>query len=130
MVAAKVEHDKLIDQRIMRYRVTGKVRQIGALLMQLKHGNMYVGEEIPSEKFRPMIEALLDEEYPEMRERIDALTNNPTKQMMCYLMTLGLNDEEMMYRASCKKLQTIRRYHRECQLLMETISGDIGQGGL
>ncbi len=119
MVAAKVEHDKLIDQRIMRYRVTGKVRQIGALLMQLKHGNMYVGEEIPSEKFRPMIEALLDEECPEMRERIDALTNNPTKQMMCYLMTLGLNDEEMMYRASCKKLQTIRRYYRECEEMME-----------
>lgn len=119
MVAAKVEHDKLIDQRIMRYRVSDKTTQTGALLMQLKHGNMYVGEEIPSEKFRPMIEALLDEECPEMRERIDALTNNPTKQMMCYLMTLGLNDEEMMYRASCKKLQTIRRYYRECEEMME-----------
>ncbi len=124
LVAAKVEHDRRIDQRIMRYRVGGKVEQIGALLMQLKHGNMYVGEEIPSEKFRPMIEALLDEECPGMCERIDALTNNPTKQLMCYLIALDLNDEEMMYRASCKKLQTVQRYRKECEELMGGISSD------
>ena len=129
-MAAKVEHDKLINQRIMRYRVTGNVKQMDALLMQLKHGNMYVGEQIPDEEIRPMIEALLDEVCPAMRQRIDNMTNNLTKQMMCYLIALDLNDEEMMYRATRKKLETIRRYHRECQLLMETISGDIGQGGL
>ena len=121
LVAAKVEHDRRIDQRIMRYRVGGNMEQIGALLMQLKHGNMYVGEEIPSEKFRPMIEALLDEECPGMRERIDALTNNPTKQLMCYLIALDLNDEEMMYRASCKKLQTVQRYRKECEELMGSL---------
>jgi hypothetical protein len=65
-----------------------------------------------------------------MRRRIDNMTNNLTKQMMCYLIALELDDEEMMYRATRKKLETIRRYHRECQLLLETISGDIGQGGL
>lgn len=129
-MAAKVEHDKLINQRIMRYRVSGKTKQIGALLMQLKHGTMYVGEEIPDEEIRPMIEALLDEVCPAMRQRIDNMTNNLTKQMMCYLIALELDDEEMMYRATRKKLETIRRYHRECQLLMETTSGDIGQGGL
>ena len=119
LVADKVLHDKKIDQRIMRYRVGGKVEQIGALLMQLKHGNMYVGEEIPSEKFRPMIEALLDEECPGMRERVDALTNNPTKQLMCYLIALDLNDEEMMFRVTGKKLQTVQRYRKECEELME-----------
>ena len=129
-MAAKVEHDKLINQRIMRYRVTGNVKQMDALLMQLKHGNVYVGEQIPDEEIRPMIEALLDEVCPAMRQRIDNMTNNLTKQMMCYLIALELDDEEMMYRATRKKLETIRRYHRECQLLMETISGDIGQGGL
>lgn len=129
-MAAKVEHDKLINQRIMRYRVSDKTTQTGALLMQLKHGTMYVGEQIPNEEIRPMIEALLDEVCPAMRQRIDNMTNNLTKQMMCYLIALDLDDEEMMYRATRKKLETIRRYHRECQLLMETTSGDIGQGGL
>ena len=124
LVADKVLHDKQIDRRIMYYRMSSKVEHIGALLMQLKHGNMYVGEEIPSEKFRPMIEALLDEECPGMRERIDALTNNPTKQLMCYLIALDLNDEEMMYRASCKKLQTVQRYRKECEELMGGISSD------
>ena len=121
LVAAKVEHDRRIDQRIMRYRVRGKVEQIGALLMQLKHGNMYVGEEIPEEKYRPMIETLLDAECPGMRERIDALTNNLTKQLMCYLIALDLNDEEMMFRASCKKLQTVQRYRKECEELMGSL---------
>ena len=119
LVADKVEHDKLINQRIMRYRVNGKTNQIGALLMQLKHGNMYVGEQIPDEEIRPMIEALLDEECPGMRRRIDNMTNNPTKQMMCYLMALGLSDEDMMYRASGKKLQTVKRYYKECEEMME-----------
>lgn len=126
MVADRVEHDKRIDQCIMRYRLDGKVERIGALLMQLKHGGMYVGEEVPDEMYRPMIEALLDAECPGMREHIDALTNNPTKRMMCYLIALELNDEEMMYRASGKRLDTIRRYHRECKLLMGTMDGGTG----
>ncbi len=117
-MAAKVEHDQLINQRIMRYRVSGKTKQICALLMQLKHGTMYVGEEIPDEEIRPMIEALLDEVCPAMRQRIDNMTNNPTKQMMCYLIALELDDEEMMYRATRKKLDTIRRYYKECEELM------------
>ena len=122
LVADKVEHDKLINQRIMRCRLDGKVEHIGALLMQLKYGNMYVGEEIPDEMYRPMIEALLDAERPGMRERIDALTNNPTKRMMCYLIALKLNDEEMMYRASGKRLDTIRRYRKECREVVESLS--------
>ena len=122
LVADKVEHDKLINQRIMRCRLDGKVEHIGALLMQLKYGNMYVGEEIPGEMYRPMIEALLDAERPGMRERIDALTNNPTKRMMCYLIALELNDEEMMYRASGKRLDTIRRYRKECREVVESLN--------
>lgn len=117
-VADRAEHDRRIDQRIVCYRVAAKVEHIGVLLMQLKHGNMYVSEQIPDEKFRPMIESLLDAERPGMRERIDASTNNLTKQLMCYLIALDLNDEDMMFRATGKKLDTIRKYHKECEDLM------------
>ena len=65
-----------------------------------------------------MIESLLDAERPGMRERIDASTNNLTKQLMCYLIALDLNDEDMMFRATGKKLDTIRKYHKECEDLM------------
>lgn len=125
-VADKAEHDRKIDQRIMCYRVAAKVEHIGALLMQLKHGNMYVSEQIPDEKFRPMIESLLDAERPGMRERIDASTNNLTKQLMCYLIALDLNDEDMMFRATGKKLDTVRKYHKECEALMA--GSDWGEG--
>lgn len=114
----KGEHDRRINQRIMCYRVAAKVEHIGTLLMQLKHGNMYVGKQIPDEDILPMLTTLLDEECPGIRERIDALTPNTTKQVMCYLIALDLNDEDMMFRATGKKLDTIRKYHKECEALM------------
>lgn len=125
-VADRAEHDRRIDQCIVCYRVAAKVEHIGALLMQLKHGKMYVSEQIPDEKFRPMIESLLDAERPGMRERIDASTNNLTKQLMCYLIALDLNDEDMMFRATGKKLDTVRKYHKECEALMA--GSDWGEG--
>ena len=44
---------------------------------------------------------------------------HPTKQLMCYLIALDLNDEEMMFRVTGKKLQTVQRYLKECEELME-----------
>ncbi len=123
MVAEMVEHDQRIDQRIIRYRLKTRVKDIATLLIQLKHGRLFVEREIPEGEIVPMLIALLEEEHPGMRQRIDALTNNATKQVMCYLIALELDDEDMMARATDKKSDTVQRYHRECQLLMEPLMG-------
>lgn len=125
MVAEMVEHDQRIDQRIIHYRLKTKVKDVATLLIQLKHGRLFVEREIPEEEIVPMLVALLEEEYPGMRQRIDDLTNNATKQVMCYLIALELDDEKMMARATNKKSDTIQRYHRECQLLVEPLMDEI-----
>ena len=122
MVSEMVEHDKRIEQHIMRYRLEAKVENIACLLMQLKHGNMYVEKPLPRKDILPMLTALLDEEYPGMRQRIDGLTNNTTKQTMCYLIALKLDDEEMMYRATNIKLETVRKYRKECRDLVDNLT--------
>ena len=122
MVSEMVEHDKRIEQHIMHYRLEAKVENIACLLMQLKHGNMYVEKPLPRKDILPMLTALLDEEYPGMRQRIDGLTNNTTKQTMCYLIALKLDDEEMMYRATNIKLETVRKYRKECRDLVENLT--------
>ena len=126
MVADRVEHDKRIDRRIMYFRTDERVEHIGALLMQLKHGNMYVGEPVPEQEIRPMLIALLDAEYPGVRQSLDALANNQTKRFMCYLIVLGLDDEEMMYRATGKRVETIKKYHKECRQLVEALKEEQG----
>ena len=94
--------------------------------MQLKHGNMYVGEPVPEQEIRPMLIALLDAEYPGVRQSLDALANNQTKRFMCYLIVLGLDDEEMMYRATGKRVETIKKYHKECRQLVEALKEEQG----
>jgi len=123
MVSEMVEHDKRIEQHIMRYRLEAKVENIACLLMQLKHGNKYVEKPLPRKDILPMLTALLDEEYPGMRQRIDDLANNTTKQTMCYLIALKLDDEEMMYRATNIKLETVRKYRKECRDLVANLTG-------
>lgn len=122
MVSEMVEHDKRIEQHIMRYRLEAKVENIACLLMQLKHGNMYVEKPLPRKDILPMLTALLDEEYPGMRQRIDGLTNNTTKRTVCYLIALKLDDEEMMYRATNIKLETVRKYRKECRDLVANLT--------
>lgn len=123
MVSEMVEHNKRIEQHIMRYRLDAKVENIACLLIQLKHGNMCVEKPLPRKDILPMLTALLDEEYPGMRQRIDNLTNNTTKQTMCYLIALKLDDEEMMYRATNIKLETVRKYRKECRDLVANLTG-------
>ena len=122
MVSEMVEHNKRIEQHIMRYRLDAKVENIACLLIQLKHGNMCVEKPLPRKDILPMLTALLDEENPEIRQRIDGLTNNTTKQTMCYLIALKLDDEEMMYRATNIKLETVRKYRKECRDLVTNLT--------
>lgn len=123
MMAEMVEHDQRIDQCIIRYRLKTKVKDVATLLIQLKHGHLFVERQVPEKEVVPMLVALLEEECPGMRQRIDALTNNTTKRVMCYLIALDLDDEDMMFRATNTKPDTVQRYHRVCQLLMEPLMG-------
>ena len=114
----KVEHDKKIEQRIALYRMNGKVENIATLLIQLKYGGTHVEMPIAETDYLPMLMALIDAELPGMRQQIDALTNNTTKRVMCYLIVLGLDDMTIMFRITGKREDTIKRYYRECRELV------------
>lgn len=122
-VADKSMHDEQMEKWIIRYmqdHMGHKDYQSNvALLMQLKHGHMYVGNPVSDDRIVPMLTALLDEASPGMRQRIEEQTNNTTKQVMCYLIALGLDDLEMMFRATGKRLETIEKYHKECRDLVD-----------
>ena len=77
-----------------------------------------------------LITALTDMMYPEFSNRIACQVQNEKKRIICNLIALGVDDVAIIKKMVILNEKTIKKYHRECQLLMETISGDIGQGGL
>lgn len=77
-----------------------------------------------------LITALTDMMYPEFSNRIACQVQNEKKRIICNLIALGVDDVAIIKKMVILNEKTIKKYHRECQLLMETTSGDIGQGGL
>lgn len=116
---AVVEHQWEIDQRLNHFVMTGQDAVAVDLLLQLRYGKEHARYDIRTSEYLPLLKSLLAQESPTLHTRLE---NNPMdwkKQTLCCLIALGLDDAEMMQRASCLAPNSIRVYRKECQRMME-----------
>ena len=58
---------------------------------------------------------LLEQESPSLHERLENSGLEWKKLTMCYLIALGLDDIDMMVRAACLAVSSVKRYRKECR---------------
>ena len=58
---------------------------------------------------------LLEQESPSLHERLENSGLEWKKLTMCYLIALGLDDIDMMARAACLAVSSVKRYRKECR---------------
>ena len=58
---------------------------------------------------------LLEQESPSLHERLENSGFEWKKLTMCYLMALGLDDIDIMARAACLAVSSVKRYRKECR---------------
>ncbi len=117
----KTECQWKIDQRIEHFMMEGKDAVAVDLLLQLRLGKERMSrfDILPSE-YQPLLMRLLEQEAPALHEKLDNSGLEWKKKTMCCLMALGLDDEEMMARASCLAPNSVKKYHKECRQLVDS----------
>ena len=118
------EHQREIDQRIDYFVMHGRESVAVDMLLQLRYGEeVQARYDIRPSEYLPMLKELLEQENPALAERLDRCGLERKKLTMCYLMALGLDDVEMMSRAACLSVNSVKAYHRECREVIEAPSG-------
>ena len=64
---------------------------------------------------------LLEQESPSLHERLENSGLEWKKLTMCYLIALGLDDIDMMARAACLAVSSVKRYRKECREVVVTL---------
>ena len=117
-----VEHQRAIDQRIEYFLSSGNDSIAVDLLLQLrldKRGTFRY--DIKPSEYLPLLKVLLEQESPALHERLENSGLEWKKLTMCYLMALGLDDVEMMSRAACLAVSSVKRYRKECREVVESL---------
>jgi len=118
------EHQREIDQRIDYFVMHGRESVAVDMLLQLRYGEeVQARYDIRPSEYLPMLKELLLQENPALAERLDRCGLERKKLTMCYLMALGLDDVEMMSRAACLSVNSVKTYRRECREVIEAPSG-------
>ncbi len=118
-----VEHQRAIDQRIEYFLSSGYDSIAVDLLLQLrldKRGTFRY--DIKPSEYLPLLKVLLEQESPSLHERLENSGLEWKKLTMCYLMALGLDDVEMMSRAACLAVSSVKKYRKECREVVESLS--------
>lgn len=130
--AAKLEcvgHQRETDLRIDHFVMHGRDAIAVDMLLQLRYGEeVQARYDIRPSEYLPMLKELLLQENPSLAERLDRCGLERKKLTMCYLMALGLDDVEMMSRAACLSVNSVKAYHRECREVVEAPSGSLKGG--
>ena len=117
------EHQREIDQRIDYFVMHGRESVAVDMLLQLRYGEeVQARYDIRPSEYLPMLKDLLLQENPALAERLDRCGLERKKLTMCYLMALGLDDVEMMSRAACLSVNSVKTYRRECREVVEAPS--------
>lgn len=74
-------------------------------------------------EIRDLLVSLTDMISPDAGSRIVKHVQNEKKQIICNLIALGIDDVAIISKVVILNERTIRKYHRECQLLMEAMYG-------
>ena len=112
----EAEHQRAIDQRIEYFLSSGYDSIAVDLLLQLrldKRGTFRY--DIKPSEYLPLLKVLLEQENPALHERLENSGLDLKKLTMCYLMALGLDDIDMMARAACLAVSSVKRYRKECR---------------
>ena len=123
------EHQREIDQRIDYFVMHGRESVAVDMLLQLRYGEeVQARYDIRPSEYLPMLKELLLQENPALAERLDRCGLERKKLTMCYLMALGLDDVEMMSRAACLSVNSVKTYRRECREVVEAPSNSLKGG--
>ena len=112
----EAEHQRAIDQRIEYFLSSGNDSIAVDLLLQLrldKRGTFRY--DIKPSEYLPLLKVLLEQESPSLHERLENSGLEWKKLTMCYLIALGLDDIDMMARAACLAVSSVKRYRKECR---------------
>ena len=112
----EAEHQRAIDQRIEYFLSSGYDSIAVDLLLQLrldKRGTFRY--DIKPSEYLPLLKVLLEQESPSLHERLENSGLEWKKLTMCYLIALGLDDIDMMTRAACLAVSSVKRYRKECR---------------
>lgn len=74
-------------------------------------------------EIRDLLVSLTDMISSDVGSRIVKHVQNEKKQIICNLIALGIDDVAIISKVVILNERTIRKYHRECQLLMEAMDG-------
>lgn len=80
-------------------------------------------------EIRDLLVSLTDMISPDAGNRIVKHVQNEKKQIICNLIALGIDDVAIISKVVILNERTIRKYHRECQLLMEAMDGGADGSG-
>ena len=80
-------------------------------------------------EIRDLLVSLTDMISPDAGSRIVKHVQNEKKQIICNLIALGIDDVAIISKVVILNERTIRKYHRECQLLMEAMDGGADGSG-
>jgi peptidoglycan hydrolase CwlO-like protein len=112
----EAEHQRAIDQRIEYFLSSGYDSIAVDLLLQLrldKRGTFRY--DIKPSEYLPLLKVLLEQENPELHQRLENSGLEWKRLTMCYLMALGLDDIDMMSRAACLAINSVKAYRKECR---------------
>lgn len=80
-------------------------------------------------EIRDLLVSLTDMISSDVGSRIVKHVQNEKKQIICNLIALGIDDVAIISKVVILNERTIRKYHRECQLLMEAMDGGADGSG-
>ena len=112
----EAEHQRAIDQRIEHFMMTGSNAVAVDLLLQLRQEKERMSRfDIKPSEYLPLLKVLLEQENPELHQRLENCGLEWKRLTMCYLMALGLDDIDMMSRAACLAINSVKAYRKECR---------------
>ena len=112
----EIEEQRKIDLRINYFVMHGRDSIAVDMLLQLRYGEEIRAKyDIRASEYLPMLQGLLEDENPELHQSLAVCELNRGKLTMCYLMALGLDDIDMMARAACLAVSSVKRYRKECR---------------
>lgn len=117
-----------LEERLVTLEREQQMQQLTAYCAQHKEKEklmkllnlLYGGETccLKSSECVPLIKMLADKVCPDRASFITTRVNNEYKQLICYLMALGVDDITTVRKLLPLNEKTVKKYYKDCQLLM------------
>ena len=114
------EDQRMLDRRIEHFMLCGRDAVAVDMLLQLRQTEETVSRfDIKPSEYLSLLKTLLEQENPALHERLENCGLEWKKLTMCYLMALGLDDVEMMARASCLSPNSVKAYRAQVRAALK-----------